>query len=94
MLLINLGFVKTFGTFIIIRHFHKWEKGNLFQHSKRRYWIFCPSFLSTEPRDLDSCVWPTQEIKKPLQLEAYLCLNYLRMVDINESEAGFSVVRS
>lgn len=39
-------------------------------------------------------MWPTQEIKKPLQLEAYLCLNYLRVADLNESEAGFSVVHS
>lgn len=51
-------------------------------------------FSCAEPTALHSCVWPTQEIKKPLQLEAYLCLNYLRMVDLNESEAGFSVVHS
>lgn len=89
MLLIPLGF----GTLIILLHFHKWEDGNLFQTFQMMV-VDILSFLSTEPTELDSCVWPTQEIKKPLQLEAYLCLNYLRMVDINESEAGFSMVRS
>lgn len=36
-------------------------------------------------------MWPTQEIKKPLQLEAYLCVNYLTRVDLNKSETRFSM---
>lgn len=44
-----------------------------------------------QPKDPCSCVWPAQEIKKPLQLEAYLCVNYLGAADLNKSETRFSV---
>lgn len=42
-------------------------------------------------KDPCSCVWPAQEIKKPPQLEAYLCVNYLRAAALNKSERRFSV---
>lgn len=93
VLLIIIDFGETIGTFLsILLHFHEWE-------TKRKSIstfkiMIVDTLLCTEPTDLGSCVWPTQEIKKPLQLEAYLCLNYLRMVDLNESEAGFSMVHS
>ena len=38
-----------------------------------------------------SGVWPTQEIKKPLQLCAYLCVNYLGTADLNKSGTKFNM---
>lgn len=68
---------------------------HLFLHEKYDIGILVLSLLFVQcvkkKTSVGVCVWPTQEIKKPLQLEAYLCVNYLTRVDLNKSETRFSM---